>query len=128
MLVNQAQAAGLAEEGVAEIRRRADAERLRQSTITQNLTAARTLINQGYLTQPLDNNAVAKLREVQQIDPGNTEATEMLQQCAQRLAAVALEAYEFGFSAEAKQYLDLALAITPEVESWTALRDSWEVD
>lgn len=128
VLVNQAQAAGLAEEGVAEIRRRADAERLRQSTITQNLTAARTLINQGYLTQPLDNNAVAKLREVQQIDPGNTEATEMLQQCAQRLAAVALEAYEFGFSAEAKQYLDLALAITPEVESWTALRDSWEVD
>ena len=126
LLVSQAQAAVLVEDGVAEIRRRADAERLRQDTIQASLDEARSLIARGYFTAPLDNNAVAKLREVQQIDPGNQAANEMLKQCAQKLAAVAVEANEFGFTNEAKQYLDLALAITPDVTAWIALREGWQ--
>lgn len=126
VLVSQAQAAGLVQEGVAEIRRRLEAEHERQNTISNNLTMAQELMAQGYLTLPVGHNAVAKLREIQQVDPGNADATELLQQCAQKLADVALEAHEYELTDEAKEYLDLALAITPDVESWIALRESWE--
>jgi hypothetical protein len=52
----------------------------------------------------------------------------LLQQCAQRLASVAREAYQIGLLDSAEQYLDLALTVTPEVAEWVALRDSWEGD
>ncbi|MGK0260183.1 MAG: tetratricopeptide (TPR) repeat protein [Candidatus Azotimanducaceae bacterium] len=125
VLVSQAQAAGLVQEGVAEIRRRLDAEHERQNTIFDNLLMAQQLMAQGYLTLPVGQNAVAKLREVQQVDPGNADAIELLKQCAQKLANVAVEAHEQEFTDEAKEYLDLALAITPDVESWIALREGW---
>jgi tetratricopeptide (TPR) repeat protein len=125
VLVSQAQAAGLVQEGVAEIRRRLDAEHERQNTIFDNLLMAQQLMAQGYLTLPVGQNAVAKLREVQQVDPGNADAIELLKQCAQKLANVAVEAHEQELTDEAKEYLDLALAITPDVESWIALREGW---
>ena len=50
----------------------------------------------------------------------------MLQRCADRLAAVAMEAHEFGLSEDAEQYLDLAITIQPDATEWTTLRDSWE--
>jgi hypothetical protein len=59
------------------------------------------------------------------VDPGNADAIELLKQCAQKLANVAVEAHEQEFTDEAKEYLDLALAITPDVESWIALREGW---
>jgi hypothetical protein len=68
------------------------------------------------------------LREIQQLDPGNDSAQALLRLCAERLARVAQEAYQFGLYEPAEQYLDLALTITPEVAEWVALRDSWEGD
>lgn len=127
-LVSTAQGAALPAEGVAEIRRRMEAERSRQTTISENLLQAEALMLAGYLTEPAEANAVLLLREVQQVDPGNTSAGELLQQCAERLAAVAVEAREFELLDEAKQYLDLALAITPEVDRWVALRESWQTE
>ena len=125
-LVTQATAAGIGEDNVAQIRDRLESEQTRQQRIAENLALAGELIRQGFLTAPVEDNAVARLREVQQIDPGNAAAAGLLRQCAQRLASVAIEAHEFGMVTEAKQYLDLALTITPEVEQWVALRDSWE--
>ncbi len=55
-------------------------------------------------------------------------ADELLKACADRLKMVATEAYQFGLLGSAKQYLDLALAITPAVGSWVALRESWEAE
>jgi serine/threonine-protein kinase PpkA len=126
LLVSQAATAGMSDAVVNEIRRRLDAEQTRLQTIAANIAKATTLIEAGYLTAPTDNNAVTYLREVQQLDPGNETAAALLARCAQRLAAVAREAYEFGLYDAAKQYLDLALTITPEVADWVALRDSWE--
>ncbi len=126
MLVNQAAAAGLSADIVNEIRTRLDEQTSRLEQIAANLVTAEELMGLGYLTAPSDNNAVAYLREVQQLDPGNAEAAALLQLCAQRLAAVAQEAHAFGLHDTAEQYLDLALTITPEVSEWVALRDSWE--
>ena len=71
---------------------------------------------------------MAVLREVERLDPGNEQARALLNQSAERLAAVASEAYEVGFINEAKQYLDLALTVTPDVTAWRELRASWEKD
>jgi len=128
ILLAQAQAAALPEEGVGAIRARLYAERARQQTIAENLSNARSLISAGYLTQPAGENAVAKLREVQNVDPGNSVALQMLQICAQRLAEAATDAYEFGLVDDAEQYLDLALAISPDTQHWITLRDSWEAN
>lgn len=126
VLVAKASAAGLDEAGVGEIRRRMLAERNRLEAVAENLADARRLLTLGLLTNPPGDNAVARLREVQKIDPGNVEAEQMLRTCADRLASVAAEAHEVGLYDEAKQYLDLALAIVPDVPDWVALRDSWE--
>ena len=125
-LLAQAQAASLPEASLAQTRRRLDEERQRRDLVARNLADAQALMSLGYLTQPAEANAVAKLREIQQVDPGNAQAAELMRECAQRLAAVALEAYEHNMEGAAKQYLDLALAITPDVESWNTLRESWE--
>ena len=125
-LVVQARAAGLPEAGVDEIDRRVAAEKLREATIGENLANARELIATGFLTAPAEENAVAKLREVQRLDPGNLDAVLLLKECAERLAEVAMEADSFALREEAKTYLDLALAITPDVEAWVNLRESWE--
>ncbi len=125
-LMNQAGAAGMSTEFVNGIRGRLDSQRSRQEEIATHLAQARQLIASGFLTAPANDNAVTHLRSVQQLDPGNPTAAALLQQCAQRLAAVAKEAFEFGFVDSAEQYLDLALTITPEVQEWVTLRDSWE--
>jgi len=126
LVVTKAASAGMSEVVINDIRSRLDAEQERLERVENNLAKARRLMAQGYLTAPAQNNAVASLREVQQLDPGNATAQALLEQCAQRLAAVAQEAHEFGLFDAAEQYLDLALTITPEMADWVALRDSWE--
>ena len=125
-LVTAAAAAALPPEGVDEIRRRLQEQRVRVDTVTVNIAAARTLMEAGYLTQPVNENAVAKLREVQQVDPNNTEALELLRGIAERLANVAIEARQFGLNEDAEQYLDLAITIQPEEPEWISLRASWD--
>ena len=127
-LVSQATAVGLVAEGVSEMRRRLENERSRRLTIAENLATAQELMRLGYLTSPLESNAVAKLREVQQIDPGNVAAVDLLAQCAQRLAGVAAEAHAAGMQDEAVQYLDLAMAIDPENQAWERQRQLWLED
>ena len=128
LLVSQAAAAGMTDDVVNGIRQRLDTEQLRLESVANSLQMASILIEAGYLTAPSNENAVAYLREVQQIDPGNKHANALLAVCAERLAGVAKEAYEFELTDIAEQYLDLALTITPEVAEWVALRDSWEGD
>ena len=124
-MVSQAGVVGLLPEGLTEMRRRLDNERNRQETVSANIVAARDLMAQGFLTAPLEGNAVAKLREVQQIDPGNELAQKLLTQCAERLAQVAQEAYEVGMQEQAVQYIDLATAIVPDNQTWQTQRAAW---
>jgi hypothetical protein len=52
----------------------------------------------------------------------------MLDDCAERLSEVAKEAYAFNLYRKAKEYMDLALTIKPEVSQWIKLRENWELD
>ena len=128
ILASQAAIVGLASDAVNDLRKRIDAEKARLSSVALVMADALALMQQGFLTTPANANAVTRLRELQQLDPGNMRADELLKACADRLKMVATEAYQFGLLGAAKQYLDLALAITPDVGSWVALRESWEAE
>jgi hypothetical protein len=41
---------------------------------------------------------------------------------------VAEEAYSVGMTDEARQYLELALTVTPDVNAWRELRATWDKD
>jgi len=125
-LLGQATSAGLNADFLLDIRGRLESEQNRLTATQAHLAEATRLIALGFLTSPPVDNAVAHLREIQQLDPGNVEAESMLRSCADRLVSAAKEAREFGMFDSANQYLDLALTINPEVQEWVALREEWE--
>ena len=127
-LLDRAVAVGLGEATVNEMHLLFDAEEQRLATVAGLLAEAQTLFRDGYFTEPAEANAVAKLREVIRLDRGNARASELLTRTAERLAAVAQEAFEVGLAPEARYYLDLALTVTPEVDEWRALRDDWSAE
>ena len=88
--------------------------------------SAGRLLAQGFITEPQERNAVAVLRDVQRLDPGNARADELLVQAAARLAEVAQEAFAAGLPESARHYLDLALTVTPDQAEWRSLRESWQ--
>jgi len=124
-LLGQASAAGLPAQPLNELRLRIANERSRKSRVIMLLERSQELISSGYLTAPVKNNATALLREALQLDPTNEKAVELLDQCAQRLADVAREAYQYDLQNKAKEYMDLALTINPDVSEWIELREKW---
>ena len=124
-LLGQASAAGLPAQPLNELRLRIANERSRKARVIMLLERSQELISSGYLTAPVKNNATALLREALQLDPTNEKAVELLDQCAQRLADVAREAYQYDLQNKAKEYMDLALTINPDVSEWIELREKW---
>lgn len=127
-LVDQAAAVGLGDAAVGEMRERHDAEAGRRSEVARLLGDAELLFEGGYFTEPVDANAVARLREVNRLDPDNEDAADLLRRTAERLASVAREAWEAGMETEARYYLDLALTVTPGVAEWQQRRRDWGED
>ncbi len=127
-LLDRSGAVGLDADTLAEVKERLDTEVARLASVQSGLERARELMAQGFITAPQADNAVAVLREIQRIDPGNQEAAAMLTAAAERLARVAQEAYDVGMVEEARQYLELALTVTPDVSAWRALRATWNQD
>ena len=125
-LVDHASAAGIDADAMLEIRTRLGARLTALAAIDGNLLEARALLRQGFVTEPPEQNAVSLLREVERLDPGNEQAQVLLAQAAARLVEVAKEARAAGLSEEARQYLDLALTVTPDAPQWRTLRESWE--
>ena len=119
-------AVGLAPVAINEMTTRLNTEVTRLETVRVRLTDAENLIVQGFITEPPEGNAVALLRDVERLDPGNQFARELLAQSAQRLAQVAHEAYDVGFYEQAKHYLGLALTVTPDVPEWRELQVTWD--
>ncbi len=124
-LITQSSAVNLDPAAVEEFRRQLVSEQTRIANLTRLLSAARRYIADGYLTAPDSGNATQSLREVQRLDPGNTEADTLLREVARRLAQVAQEAWDAGLRREAQEYLDLALAIVPGITRWQTLREEW---
>jgi hypothetical protein len=125
-LVLSASQRGISTEVVSELRGALENEVERRDTINDLLKESNELVVKGLLTEPANRNAVMLLRRVQQLDPGNEYAAEMLEQCARRLAAAAIEAHEFGLLADADQYLALALTIRPGNSDWVELLEQWQ--
>ncbi len=128
VLLDRAGGVGLSAGAINQIQSRLDAEVSRLSDVQTGLERAQLLLAQGFITAPQPENAVAVLREVERLDPGNAQAAELLQIGAERLVSVAREAYAVGMVEEARQYLELALTVTPDVDEWRALRASWNQD
>ena len=124
-LLDQASAAGLPAEPINELRLRIEGERTRKARVIVLLEKSQQLMADGYITAPINSNATALLRETLQLDPVNEKALALLNECAQRLADIAQEAYEYDLQVKAKEYLDLALTINPDVSAWIALREKW---
>jgi serine/threonine-protein kinase PpkA len=116
---------GLSDTAISELKAKLTAEEQRIATVNRLLDEAKHLMAEGMITEPPDQNAVARLLEVRRLDPENAAARDMLNAAAGRLAEVAKEAYAVGMKADAKHYLELALTVTPDVPEWRALRDSW---
>lgn len=125
-LLDRSGAVGLSAVAINEMTTRLNTEVTRLETVASRLTDAESLLVQGYITEPPESNAVALLRDVQRLDPGNEYATKLLAQSAQRLVQVAHEAYDVGFHDQAIHYLGLALTVTPDVPAWRKLRVSWD--
>lgn len=125
-LVDQASAAGIESDALLQIKSRMDTRLAALATVAVNLQEAERLLRRGFVTEPPGQNAVSLLREVERLDPGNGRAAALLALAAARLVEVAREAYEAGLEEEAKQYLELALTVTPDAPEWRTLRESWE--
>jgi tetratricopeptide (TPR) repeat protein len=125
-LVDRASAVGLDKESVNRLRSRLDGEVTRQARVQESLDAAEQLLQRGFITEPPGGNAVALLREVEGLDPGNERAEALLARSARRLAQAARDAYDAGMRSDARHYLELALTITPDVSEWRQLRLEWE--
>lgn len=83
-------------------------------------------MNFGYITQPEENNAVDLLNRALYRDPQNQLATELLEECAVRLASVATEARRAGFESDAAQFLEEAIAIAPGNVSFQRTKAMWD--
>ena len=127
-LIDRSVASGLDEGAVNDMKGRLEQEIARLEQVADLLAEARALFAEGYITEPVEMNAVARLREATRLDPGNDEAEVLLATCAERLAAVAEDAHAAGMAEEAGRYLDLALTVTPGVQAWRERRDAWLAD
>ncbi len=127
-LIDRSVASGLDEGAVNDMKGRLEQEIARLEQVADLLAEARSLFAEGYITEPVEANAVARLREATRLDPGNAEAQELLAACAERLAAVAEDAHAAGMAEDAGRYLDLALTVTPGVQAWRERRDAWLAD
>ena len=126
LLLDQASAAGIDANALLEVRARLQERAERIASVRSNLENAERRLEEGFVTEPPEYNAVALLREVERLDPGNAEAAELLAQASARLAAAATEAHDAGLEDEAMHYLELALTVNPDVPVWRQLRASWE--
>jgi len=124
-LSERAAVVGLDDKSIQTLKAAINDQRDRSDSIKSLLVEAKDLMSQGFLTEPENNNAVALLLNVLQLQPSNAEAKALLESAAQRLAAVAQEAYDVGLTEEANNYMDLALTIAPEAAEWRVMRDEW---
>ncbi len=119
---------GLSDVALSSLQTKLSAEEQRIASVQRLLAEAEKLLNEGFVTEPPEQNAVARLLEVLRVAPGNDAALALLKSAAERLAAVAREAYDVGMRVEARHYLELALTVTPDVQEWRDLRDAWAAE
>jgi len=112
--------------GVVDLRRRLDrdhgarAAAERRQRIDALLAQARADLLALRLTTPPGDNAVARYRQVLELDPASAEARQGLVQVAERYARLSVQARERGDAAAAGLYLSEARKLAPRNDSVTA--------
>jgi tetratricopeptide (TPR) repeat protein len=124
-LVERSGEVGLNASLVQQLQRSLNTEQRRLAEVDRLLREAGEMLANGYITAPADGNAVERLVRLLRIDPDHREARRMLRSAAERLADVAQEAHAVGMSAEARQYMELALGVVPDQAEWRRLLQDW---
>lgn len=124
-LASRAGVVGLDKTTVTALAQQVERQTARQESIATTMLRARKLLQEGFITEPTNNNAVALLIEVLTLQPGHPEATGLLEQAATRLAEIASEANSAGLTNEALSFLQMAITISPNNQQWLRLRDEW---
>ena len=86
---------------------------------------AQLLFQRGYISEPENDNAIAVLRRALTKDAQNSNVRSLLDQCAERTATVAQEAFRAGLVGRAIQYMSVALSIQPSNEAWSLQYQQW---
>ena len=128
-LLERARAARIGDAPVTAMQIRYDEELRRIDTVRRLVAEAEAFYELGYVTGPSQqDNAVARLREAQRLDPANADVVRLLSVSATRLAGVAEDAYAAGLFEEALLHMDLALTVTPGIERWQQRRRAWRAE
>lgn len=83
---------------------------------------------EGYLTQPSSHNAIELLTQARTLDSKNSKVNELILRCANRLAQVAVEAFQAGMEVAALYYLERAIELDPEQTVWLDYQSQWFPD
>jgi len=116
---------GLDEEALADAAARLQLEQSKSERLRVLLQEAEQLLADGYITAPEEGNLLAKLFEVLTLDADNSRALVLRARAAERLAEVADDAWKAGFTEEAREYLRVALTLTPDNQTWVEKRARW---
>lgn len=127
-LIERAKKVGLYPASILHMESMLVEETERISKAADLVISAESLIAAGYLTEPENDNAVALLEEAKQLDPLNDRVSVLLDQCADRLAVVALDAHKAGLSSVATSYLNFAREVIDDAERWQDFRQSHGLD
>lgn len=124
-LINSARTQGVSQESLQELEA-LRAEELGRIAQAQDLyDEAIELYEQGYITRPDDANALFKLNQAQLLDPRNVLVQSLIDQCADRIAKVARDAYESGMTGQARWYLDFVLSLENPNPEWQSWHEDW---
>ncbi len=124
-LVDAARSQGVSQDLIDEMEAIRASELMRIAQAEELFDEASRLFDLGYITMPESANALQQLELAQQQDPKNQQVKNLLRLCAERLAAVALDAYEAGVIDAALEYLDAALATGIARPEWKDWRSEW---
>ena len=124
-LLTRSSVVNLDVDAISSMRQRLDDELNRISQAADLIAVARSQMSKGYITAPVENNAVSLLRRAGVLDPSNATIEQLLQQCADRLTQVAIDANSFDMDEAAQEYIELALTVMPDSGEIRRLRDTW---
>lgn len=92
------------------------------------LVRARELMEEGYITFPPDDNAVAYIERLLADEPGNPRALALLAECTSRLIDAAVRAHDQGLEYEARNTLEEILGFNPGHRQANRLWQEWVED
>jgi hypothetical protein len=93
--------------------------------VAAGLARARAYLEQGFITQPKEGNAVMELSIILWQDPSNQAAFDLMGEATTRLIDAAVEAHAAGFEYEARNLIGEVLGFNPQHPQANAYKRQW---